>query len=107
MALSAFIHAMFETNTVAVARYAYDKRSSPRLVALIPKIKVGKEVNPLSNYQYLGKYNVSLSNLQRLIQIQLPFADDLRHYYFPSLEVNKKFTPTGNDRFLLFCLLTY
>ena len=43
-ALSAFIHALYETNKVGVARYVWRKDSQPKIMALIPKIKSDSEV---------------------------------------------------------------
>lgn len=42
--LSAFIHGMYETNTVAVLRYIWRKNSQPKLMAAMPKIKADSEV---------------------------------------------------------------
>ena len=43
--MSAFIHALFETEMVGVARYVWRSNSQPKLVALIPKIKADEEVS--------------------------------------------------------------
>ena len=43
--LSAFIHGMYETNTVGVLRYVYRKNSPPKLMAAMPKIKADLEVH--------------------------------------------------------------
>lgn len=37
---------------------------------------------------------------QCLKYVQLPFMEDLRHFTFPSLENNKKFTPSGTFAFV-------
>ncbi|KAK9537514.1 hypothetical protein VZT92_005123 [Zoarces viviparus] len=71
VALSALIRALDELNMVAIVRYAYDRRSNPQIGAAFPCIK---------------------RNYECLIYVQLPFMEDLRHFRFPSLENNKKFT---------------
>ena len=43
-AMSALIHALYETNNVGVARYVARKNAAPRLVALVPQIKASHEV---------------------------------------------------------------
>ena len=43
--MSAFIHALYETNMVGVARYVWRKDSQPKVMALIPKIKTNSEVS--------------------------------------------------------------
>lgn len=43
-AMSAFIHALYETNMVGMARYVWRKDSQPKVMALIPKIKTDSEV---------------------------------------------------------------
>ncbi|KAM3861942.1 X-ray repair cross-complementing protein 5-like [Diretmus argenteus] len=76
VALSALIQALDELQMVAIVRYAYDRRSNPQVGAAFPCIKPGK--------------------YQCLIYVQLPFMEDLhgRRFTFPSLENNKKFTPS-------------
>ncbi|XP_042351153.1 X-ray repair cross-complementing protein 5 [Plectropomus leopardus] len=76
VALSALIRALDELNMVAIVRYAYDRRSNPQVGAAFPCIKPGYEC---------------------LMYIQLPFMEDLRQFTFPSLENNKKFTPTDTQ----------
>ncbi|KAK3726184.1 hypothetical protein RRG08_031511 [Elysia crispata] len=82
VALSALINALYETNTVAIARRVYDARSSPRLGALFPHIK--------------AKYEC-------LFWVELPFAEDVRTFTFGSLPlteevtVNKKYQPTDEQ----------
>ncbi|XP_056286454.1 X-ray repair cross-complementing protein 5 [Pseudoliparis swirei] len=73
VALSALIRALDELDMVAIVRYAYDRRSNPQVGAAFPCIKKDHEC---------------------LIYVQLPFMEDLRHFSFPSLENNKKFTPS-------------
>ncbi|XP_059199012.1 X-ray repair cross-complementing protein 5 [Centropristis striata] len=73
VALSALIRALDELNMVAIVRYAYDRRSNPQVGAAFPCIKQDYEC---------------------LMYVQLPFMEDLRHFTFPSLENNKKVTPS-------------
>ncbi|XP_068559485.1 X-ray repair cross-complementing protein 5 [Cebidichthys violaceus] len=76
VALSALIRALDELNMVAIVRYAYDRRSNPQVGAAFPCIK---------------------RNYECLIYVQLPFMEDLRQFTFPSLENNKKFTPSDTQ----------
>ncbi|KAL3890820.1 hypothetical protein ACJMK2_003097 [Sinanodonta woodiana] len=82
VALSAVINALYETNTVAIARRVYNAASSPRIGCLIPHIKADYEC---------------------LYWFDLPFMEDIRQYTFGSLPVkdetpaNKKFAPTGDQ----------
>ncbi|KAM8934051.1 X-ray repair cross-complementing protein 5 [Pelodytes ibericus] len=76
VALSALIHALDETDMVAIVRYAYDRRSNPQVGVAFPQIK--------------DKYEC-------LVYVQLPFMEDLRQYLFSSLKNNKKFTPTDDQ----------
>ncbi|KAM4558391.1 X-ray repair cross-complementing protein 5-like [Odontesthes bonariensis] len=73
VALSALIHALDELKMVAIVRYAYDRRSNPQVGAAFPCIKRDYEC---------------------LLYVQLPFMEDLRHFMFPSLDNNKKITPS-------------
>uniref|UniRef100_A0A8D3DUJ8 X-ray repair complementing defective repair in Chinese hamster cells 5 n=1 Tax=Scophthalmus maximus TaxID=52904 RepID=A0A8D3DUJ8_SCOMX len=73
VALSAVIRALDECKMVAIVRYAYDRRSNPQIGAAFPCIKRDYEC---------------------LMYVQLPFTEDLRQFTFPSLENNKKFTPS-------------
>ncbi|XP_071373503.1 X-ray repair cross-complementing protein 5 [Centroberyx affinis] len=73
VALSALIRALDELKMVAIVRYAYDRRSNPQVGAAFPCIK--------------QKYEC-------LMYVQLPFMEDLRQFTYPSLENNKKFTPS-------------
>nr|XP_043875091.1 X-ray repair cross-complementing protein 5 isoform X1 [Solea senegalensis] len=76
VALSAVIQALDELQMVAIVRYAYDRRCNPQVGAAFPCIK---------------------QNYECLIYIQLPFTEDLRQFTFPSLENNKKFTPSDTQ----------
>ncbi len=44
VSLSAFIHALYETDMVMVCRYVWRNNSQPKLVVLAPHIKPDKEV---------------------------------------------------------------
>ncbi|XP_018557864.1 LOW QUALITY PROTEIN: X-ray repair cross-complementing protein 5 [Lates calcarifer] len=76
VALSAVIRALHELKMVAIVRYAYDRRSNPQVGAAFPCIKQDYEC---------------------LLYVQLPFTEDLRQFTFPSLENNKKFTPSDTQ----------
>ncbi|MFT7807995.1 X-ray repair cross-complementing protein 5 isoform X1 [Arapaima gigas] len=76
VALSALIRALDELQMVAIVRYVYDRRSNPQVGAAFPCIK--------------EKYEC-------LAYVQLPFAEDLRLFGFPSLENNKKFTASAEQ----------
>uniref|UniRef100_A0A4W6FL45 X-ray repair cross-complementing protein 5 n=1 Tax=Lates calcarifer TaxID=8187 RepID=A0A4W6FL45_LATCA len=65
-----------ELKMVAIVRYAYDRRSNPQVGAAFPCIKQDYEC---------------------LLYVQLPFTEDLRQFTFPSLENNKKFTPSDTQ----------
>mgnify|MGYP002385014136 CR=1 FL=1 len=71
IAFSSFIHAMYESNKVAIARYvAREGQTTVKMGVLTPHIKADYEC---------------------LYFTQLPFAEDLRLYTFSSL---KKFQPS-------------
>ncbi|KAK5861164.1 hypothetical protein PBY51_022580 [Eleginops maclovinus] len=76
VALSSLIRALDELNMVAIVRYAYDRRANPQVGAAFPYIKLDYEC---------------------LMYVQLPFMEDLRQFTFPSLENNKKFTPSDTQ----------
>ena len=65
MALSSLIHALFELESYVVARLVPKADKSPILVLLAPLIEVDYEC---------------------LIEVQLPFAEDVRSYKFPPLD---------------------
>jgi len=64
MALSSLIHALFELESYALARLVTKKNLAPVLVLLAPLIDADYEC---------------------LIDVQVPFAEDVRHYKFPPL----------------------
>ena len=65
MALSSFIHALFELQSYAVARLVVKQEKDPLLILLAPSIEKEYEC---------------------LLDVQLPFAEDLRSYKFPPLD---------------------
>lgn len=65
MALSSLIHALFELESYAVARLVAKAERDPVLILLAPSIEVDYEC---------------------LLDVQLPFAEDLRSYKFPPLD---------------------
>lgn len=65
LALSAFIHALFELGCYAVARLAVKENKPPVMVLLAPSIEPDYEC---------------------LHEVQLPFAEDVRTYQFPPLD---------------------
>lgn len=65
LALSSFIHALFELETYAVARLVTKEAKPPMIVLLAPSIEPDYEC---------------------LIELQLPFAEDVRSYRFPPLD---------------------
>ncbi|PUU80464.1 SPOC like C-terminal domain-containing protein [Tuber borchii] len=64
MALSSLIHALFELESYALTRLVTKKNVAPVLVLLAPFIDADYEC---------------------LIDVQVPFAEDMRHYKFPPL----------------------
>nr|XP_020506802.1 X-ray repair cross-complementing protein 5 [Labrus bergylta] len=76
VALSALIRALDELDMVAIVRYAYDRRCNPQVGAAFPCITKDYEC---------------------LMYVQLPFTEDLRQFTFPSLENNKKLTPSDTQ----------
>ena len=65
MALSSFIHALFELESYAVARLVPKDDKPPVLTLLAPSIEVDYEC---------------------LLDVQIPFTEDLRSYKFPPLD---------------------
>ncbi|KIN06019.1 hypothetical protein OIDMADRAFT_176135 [Oidiodendron maius Zn] len=65
MALSSFIHALHELDSYAVARIVVKDGKDPQLLLLAPSIE---------------------PDLEALIDIPLPFAEDVRVYRFPPLD---------------------
>ncbi|KAJ5703438.1 hypothetical protein N7493_011827 [Penicillium malachiteum] len=65
LALSSFIHALFEAESYAVARLVTKESKPPMPVLLAPCLE---------------------SDFEGLLEIQLPFAEDLRAYQFPPLD---------------------
>lgn len=65
MALSSLIHALFELESYVVARLVPKADKNPLMVLLAPSIEADYEC---------------------LLDVQLPFAEDLRSYRFPPLD---------------------
>jgi ATP-dependent DNA helicase 2 subunit 2 len=65
LALSSFIHALFELEAYSVARLVTKEAKPPMIVLLAPSIEPEYEC---------------------LIEVQLPFAEDVRSYRFPPLD---------------------
>ncbi|KAJ5239425.1 hypothetical protein N7468_004044 [Penicillium chermesinum] len=65
LALSSFVHALFELSSFAVARLVAKENKPPLLVLLAPSIE---------------------PDFECLLEVQLPFAEDLRSYRFPPLD---------------------
>lgn len=74
MALSSFIHALVELESYAVARLIVKADKEPLIVLLAPSVEVDHEC---------------------LLDIQLPFAEDVRSYRFPPLD--KVITISGKE----------
>lgn len=70
IALSSFIHSLYETETIAIARYVPKNDSDIQIISLAPFFDV---------------------DFEALIVCQLPFEEDCRQFRFPSLlEVKNK-----------------
>ncbi|WPG98426.1 Hypothetical protein R9X50_00121600 [Acrodontium crateriforme] len=65
MALSSFIHALYELESYAVARLVPKENKEPKILLLAPNIE---------------------PDLECLYDIELPFAEDIRTYRFPPLD---------------------
>jgi len=65
MALSSLVHALFELESYAVARMILKEGKDPQILLLAPLIE---------------------PDVEALIDVQLPFAEDLRVYRFPPLD---------------------
>ena len=74
MALSSLIHALFELESYAVARLVPKPDKEPVIVLLAPSIEVDYEC---------------------LLDVQLPFTEDVRAYKFPPLD--KVVTVSGKE----------
>ncbi len=72
LALSSFIHALYELETCAVARLVKKDGNEPVLLLLMPSIE---------------------PEFECLVDVELPFAEDVRSYRFPSL--NRILTVSG------------
>ncbi|CAL8576307.1 ATP-dependent DNA helicase yku80, variant 2 [Xanthoria parietina] len=65
MALSSLIHALFELESYAIARLVAKEDNPPLIILLAPSIEVDYEC---------------------LLDVQIPFAEDVRSYKFPPLD---------------------
>ena len=74
MALSSLVHALFELDSYAVARLVTKDGKDPVITLLAPSIDVDYEC---------------------LLDVQLPFTEDIRSYKFPPLE--KVITVSGKE----------
>lgn len=74
MALSSFIHALYELDTYAVARLVIKDNKEPKIVLLTPHIE---------------------PDFECLYDVELPFAEDMRSYKFPPL--NRVITVSGKE----------
>ncbi|KAH7070446.1 ATP-dependent DNA helicase-like protein II [Paraphoma chrysanthemicola] len=72
LSLSSFIHALYESECYAVARLVTKELKPPVIVLLVPRIEVDWEA---------------------LIDVELPFEEDMRRYKFPPLD--RKLTISG------------
>ncbi|KAF1958233.1 SPOC domain-like protein [Byssothecium circinans] len=72
LALSSFINALWEAECYAVARLVVKEQKPPLIVLLAPRIELDTEA---------------------LIEVELPFEEDMRRYKFPPLD--KKLTVSG------------
>ena len=74
MALSSVIHALHEVESYGIGRLVMKENKKPLLLLLAPSIE---------------------PDFECLVDVQLPFAEDVRTYEFPSLD--KIFTITGKE----------
>jgi len=65
MALSSLIHALYELDSYAVARFVEKDGKEPKMILLAPSIE---------------------ADFECLVDIELPFAEDVRQYKFPPLD---------------------
>ncbi|XP_071947683.1 X-ray repair cross-complementing protein 5-like isoform X2 [Antedon mediterranea] len=76
VAFSAIVNALYETKSVIIVRRCSTARSMPTIGYLAPQIK---------------------ANYECLCFTELPYAEDLKQYTFPSLSSNKKIQPTDEQ----------
>lgn len=72
LGLSSFIHALYESECYAVARLVTKDLKAPVIILLVPRVELEWEA---------------------LIDVELPFEEDMRRYKFPPLD--RKLTITG------------
>jgi len=79
VALSSLIHALHETDSVAIVRYVARAKAAPQLAVLYPCIK---------------------SEYECLYYVKLPFSEDIRQYPFAPLSIahtRKQFIPSKDQ----------
>jgi len=74
LALSSMIHALYESECYAVARLVTKELKPPILVLLVPRIELEED-------------------WEALVDVELPFEEDMRRYKFPPLD--RKLTISG------------
>lgn len=72
LGLSSFIHALYESECYAVARMVTKENKPPTMLLLVPRIELDWEA---------------------LVDVELPFEEDMRRYKFPPLD--RKLTISG------------
>ncbi|KAF2030606.1 ATP-dependent DNA helicase-like protein II [Setomelanomma holmii] len=74
LGLSSFIHALYESECYAVARLVTKELKPPVIILLVPRIEVD-------------------AGWETLVDVELPFEEDMRRYKFPPLD--RKLTVSG------------
>ncbi|KAF2101399.1 putative Ku family DNA helicase [Rhizodiscina lignyota] len=70
MALSSLIHALWEVDSYAIARFVRKDNTHPLILLLMPYFEVQEDKK----------------KFECLVDVELPFAEDLRQYKFPPLD---------------------
>jgi ATP-dependent DNA helicase 2 subunit 2 len=84
--IASLAHALHRTQHVAIVRYVKRKNAAPILGVLTPCI-----ANGFPDSNLLGE---DASTFTCLLLNQLPFAEDLRLFTFPSFDANPKLVPS-------------
>eukprot|EP01091_Cochliopodium_minus_P020569 TRINITY_DN901_c1_g1_i1.p1 TRINITY_DN901_c1_g1~~TRINITY_DN901_c1_g1_i1.p1 ORF type:complete len:600 (+),score=299.96 TRINITY_DN901_c1_g1_i1:166-1800(+) len=98
--ISSLIEAMIETKSLAIVRFIKRANAKVMLGVLIPISKASPSNDNSSNSSSNNNNNNSENNnnsVYYFIFNKLPFAEDLRHYHFPSLSPSlskKNFKPS-------------
>jgi hypothetical protein len=87
--IASLAHALQRTQNVAVVRYVKRKNAAPILAVLTPCI-----ANGFPDSNLLGE---DAPTFACLLLNQLPFAEDLRLFTFPSFDANPKLVPTAGE----------